>query len=426
MKTFAFIIFMIICVMLTAEEKGKPFFFEGALYQDWMGFKTEGSDLYQKISTRLKLTLGNRPGDGLTVFVDVRNRFTPGDQGKNVLTLYDIRLSFDSMKSKFFFSLGQMNMYDSAGIGILTGAVAGYKINKYLGVGAYGGLEPDIYNTTWDTDYRKFGAFVRYIGRRARQFSLSYNMIRFNNQNERRFLYLSTLMPVSNSLIFFGTMEYELDSKIRTADRLSQLFVNSRLNLGRYADVTVHYSSGRGLDYHQFLLEQSQSPSIQNTEIDRFYYSQSYGARLSITPVKKLRLHLSRQESEQKDLLIKNHTTGFGFTFSDILKTGVSLYANYNLNRGDYSESDTYYISASRNFGKVYWTLNYANFYNGVRVTGVGSPTLVRLQLPSQQTISTDLFIVFSRALAISLDYAYSDQESTSDHQFFVRLILRK
>lgn len=409
-----------------AGATGKTFYFRGAFYMDWMGFKTGDADLYNRLSARLNATLWNRPGEGWTMFIDVRNRYTMGEAGKNQLILYDLRLSFDSLKSKLFFALGQMNLYDTAGIGQLTGGLAGFKLNRYLSAGLYGGFEPDIYNNKWSTAYQKYGIFARYIGHGAKQFSLSYNLVRFENKNERQFIYAAGLLPLSSYFILYGDVEYELNPTVKSPDRLSRLFVNARVNLGKYADVTAHYSSGRGLDYHQFLLEQSQDPSTQNNEIERFYYNQTYGVRLSIKPFKNLRFYLSRQESEQKDLKIKNHTTGFGISVYDLLKSGVSLYGNFNMNRGEASESDTYYISASRSFGKLSWSLSYANYYNGVRFTVGGTPEIVRILLPDQQTYSTDLFLILNRWLAFSLDYSYLAQAGSPQHQFFVRMILRK
>ncbi len=111
-------------------------------------------------------------------------------------------------------------------------------------------------------------------------------------------------------------------------DRLSRLFVNARVNLSRYADLTASYSSGRGMDYHQFLLELSQNPSFRNSEIERFFYNTTYGVRFGFTPLTRLRFHLSRQESGQQDAGIRNHTTGFGFAAGDVLHSGITLYGD--------------------------------------------------------------------------------------------------
>ena len=219
-------------------------------------------------------------------------------------------------------------------------------------------------------------------------------------------------------------MEYELNKKIKSEDRLSRLFLNARVNLSRYFDVTAHFSSGRGLDYHGFLLEQSQDPTIQNSEIERYYYNETYGARLSFKPTKRIRLFAAKRESERIDKGIKNHSTRFGLSLTNLLKSGISIYGSFNMNRGDSSESDYYYISASRYFGKLSCSLSFANFYNGVRITGEGTPQV--FHLPDRQTLSTNFFLILSRSLAIALDYAYSYQKENIDHQFFVRVILRK
>ncbi len=422
-RSLLFFCFLCCCIHLPGETKGN-FFLRGTFYQDWMGLKSEDTDLYSRLSSRLKLTFWNKPGAGWTVCIDIRNRYTLGDSGKNQLIIYDARVSYNSLRSRLFFSLGQMNLYDTAGIGELTGGVIGYKLGKYLSLGGYAGLEPDIYNSKWDRDYNKFGFFIRFTGRGAKQFSLSFNRVGFNGKTERRFLYANVLLPLQRLFVFYGNLEYELMGKIKNEDRLSRMFLNARVNLSRYVDVTANYSSGRGLDYHRFLLEQSQDPTILNSEMERFYYNKTYGVRLSIKPVRSVRLFAARRESELIDRGIKNHTTRFGLSLGNLFKSGIYLYGSFNMNRGDSSESDSYYISASRRFGRLSFNLSFANYYNGVRLTGEGTPQV--FHLPDRQTLSANLFLLLGRSLAFSLDYAYSYQEENKDHQLFVRMIFRK
>lgn len=418
---------MLVCLFGPSAAEGDAFYLRGTFYQDWMGFKQGDNELYNRLSSRLKLTLWERPGDGWTAYADVRSRTTLGDGGETQVIIYDARLSFDSLKRKLFFSLGQMNLYDTAGAGQLTGALAGYRLGKYLSLGGYGGLEPDIYNSRWDTGYLKFGAFARYLGPGARQFTFSYNRLHFEGRTEREYVYANLLMTVKRVGVLYGNLEYELNGLTKSEDRLSRAFANLRVNLGRSADITAHYSSGRGLDYHRYLLEQSQDPNLQQNEVERYYYNQSYGLRLSVKPVKNLRLFGERRESEQKDRDVRNHSSRFGVSASDILDSGVSMYGSFTMNRGDASESDSYYISASRNFGKLSWNVSFSNVYNGVRLWGDGTPELIHL--PDHRTLSTHLFLVLNRALAFSMQYAYtarSDNSGAGDHQFYVRVIYRK
>ncbi len=419
------LLLMAVCLnLMSSQLSDSNFYFRGAFYQDWLGFKIKDVDFYNRLSSRLKLTLWNRPGTGWTAFIDIRNRYTFGDDPDNQLIIYNAYLSFDKPDKKIMFSLGQMNLYDTAGIGELTGGILGVKLNQYLTMGGYAGIEPDIYNTRWETDYQKFGFFVRFLGKKARQLSLSYNLVRYTGDTERQFLYFNGLWPVKNILMFYGQLEYELDAKIKNEDRLSLIFVNIRLNLTKYADLTGHYSSGRGLDYHRFLLEQSQNPTILNSEIDRFYFNTSYGLRLSIKPLPNLRLYVERWESEQIDEAIENHTTRLGASATNIFKSGISLFGNYSLNRGEFSESDSYYMSASRSFGKLSLSLSYANYYNGVLILDNGTQQI--FHLTDHQTLSSNLFFIVNRHLAVSLEYAYTSQEEDGEHQFFFRLIYRR
>jgi len=426
MKKWLILLCLLLSLSIFLGAKGESFYLKGAFYQDWMALKTEGIDLYSRLSSRLKLTFWNKPGTGWTAYVDIRNRATLGDGGSNQFIIYDAHVDYNKLRGKLFFSLGQMNLYGTAGIGELTGALAGYRLTDYISMGAYAGLDPDIYNTEWDTEYTKFGFFLRYLGPGAKQVSLSINRLSFDGKMERQYLYANLLYPYKRLFVLYGNLEYELDKKITSEDRLSRMFLNTRINITRYADITANYSSGRGLDYHQFLLQQSQDPTLVNNEVERYFYNEMYGVRLSLKPIKNLRIYVARRESEQKDREIVNHTTRFGLSLIDILRTGISFYGNVNVNRGDASESDSFYLSASKNFGKLSWGLRFSNYYNAIRFSGQGTPEVIHI--PDRQTLSTNLFLVLSRSLALSLDYAYSfrDTEGENEHQLFIRAIYRR
>ena len=83
MKKWLLILIVLLSSFAAADESKNNFYIRGAFYQDWMGFKSSDTDLYSRLSSRLKLTLWNRPGDGWTIFLDVRNRYTLGEGGKN-------------------------------------------------------------------------------------------------------------------------------------------------------------------------------------------------------------------------------------------------------------------------------------------------------------------------------------------------------
>jgi hypothetical protein len=319
----------------TAKAAPSDNIFDGALYIDWFRSGYEDGVSTSQLSTRVRLDAGSRPGSGWRLFMDARHRYNGSSSTTNKLIVYDARVIFDEASRPLSLSLGQMNLYETAGVGQLAGGVLGVKMNPSWTVGGYGGLEPDIYALSYDLNYLKYGVFTQYRGPNARSIAVSYNRLTYQSVAERQFLYGSGLIPIGNAAVVYGSAEYELGQGITGGDRLSHLFLNTRYSFSPAADVTGYYSSGRGLDYHRFLLEQSQNPDQNSAELERFYYTESYGVRFSVKPQRQVRLFIAQRESEQKDQGIKNHTTELGASTWDVAGSGFGIYGSYNINRGD-------------------------------------------------------------------------------------------
>lgn len=400
------------------------FYQRGTVYLDWLGSRAADGTFFNQVSARVRFDLISRPGSGWTLTFDGRDRVGLLEVTRNQVILYNARLTFDRPSSRFYFSLGQMNLYDSAGIGQLAGGVAGFKLTPALMAGAYGGLESSPYVNRIESGYLKFGGFVRWTGSLGKTIAVSYNQLRYKGETERRYAYANVFYPVEKVFVLYGDMEYELGSHTASQNRLSRIFVNGRLDLGRWVDLTGSYSSGKGLDYHQFLIEASQNPALSGTNVERFFYTSYYGARLSIKPAPTFRLSVSRQQSEQKDLNILNHTWRFSASAWNILGRGLSVTGDYALNRGDAAESHSYYASITKEFGRFSLTGSVSNTYNGVRFDTT-SGTLQIIHLNDYQNLGASVFVHIGRNLMVSVEYNYFLQQAANRHFAFVRLIYK-
>ncbi len=400
--------------------------YRATVYFDWYGtaFARGGGGLSQ-LGTRVKFELAKAPARNWTLLIDVRDRRNLAERSSNQVLLYNARLTFDSPSSPLYLSAGQMNLYDTAGIGQLLGSVAGWKVRSDLLVGGYAGLEQQVYARRFDARYLKYGAFARFTGPKALSFSLSLNELRYSGRAERTYVYAQGFVPVKRTFYVFGNAELELGKDVKPADRLSRLFLNARVDLGRRADVTAFYSSGRGLDFHGYALDRSQDPGLPDRGLERFFYSEQYGGRLAVKPVKGIRLSVSRQESRQKDLDIRNHTWRFGASATDILKSGVTAYGDYSMNRGPHAESNSCYLSLDRDFGRFSCSVSFANTYNGLRFSSTGGEPQI-LHLNGYKTLAANIFVPVGRRISISAEYSYFAEKDAGQHQFFLRLIFRK
>lgn len=419
----ASLLILLILPIIEAENRNNRYF-RGRIYLDWFGSQYEGTDFTHRFSLRLKGEFLNRRGQGWNLLFDTRGRARMGELSSNHLLLYDARLSYEKVGSPIYVALGQMNLYDSAGIGQLLGAAFGYKAKPDLLIGGYVGLESSVFIDRVTEDYKKFGLFTRYLGSGGKRLSLSLNQINYNGETERRFLYTGSLFPVSRSLIFYANLEYELASHVRTSDRLSRLFANIRWDPVEFINILAHFSSGKGLDFHRYLIERSKDPVLNDLELERFYYSQQLGLRLSIKPAQGLRFFVERRESEQKDSGIRNHSWRMGASGINLFQSGVSPYGSFTFNRGKISESDSFYLSITKDFGRISWNMSFSNTFNGVRFDSrTGKPKIIHLD--DYKTLSTYVFFPVTRILAVSAEYEYFLQRDADQHLFFLRIILR-
>ena len=395
----------------------------GALYIDWFRVRYGDDASTSQLSTRFKFQWGRRPGDGWRIRVDMRDRWNPSDSDSNQLIVYDAALVLDDRRKPWTLSLGQMNLYDSAGTGQLLGGLFGYRALEDWSIGGYGGLEPQIYTNSLDSSYQKYGVFARYDGGNAQSATVSYNTLRFAGNTERQFLYLTGLAPLYR-LVVYGNMEYELGPNVVQADRLSRVFVNARYDVTDTIDITGNYSSGKGLDYHRFLIEKSKDPRLSDAELERFYYSSQFGVRLGARVHPSVRVFVEQRISEQKDRGIRNNTTRLGGSTFNVAGSRFSFHGSYSINRGDASESNVFRFSASRDFGLLSWTAYYSTSFNGIRFDTVsGQPEVIHMD--NRKTLSNDLFFAITEALAASFEIEFSSFGGSLENSVFARAIYR-
>ncbi len=413
-----------LAAFLPAQENKRSPYFRAGVYLDWFGAQYQGGEFSNRFSLRLKGEFLNRRGQGWSLLVDTRDRLRMGESSSNHVLLYNARMSFEKAGSPLYVSLGQMNLYDTAGIGQLLGGVLGYKPRSDLLIGGYAGLESSVYINRVTQDYNKFGFFARWLGSRGKRVSLSLNQVQYSGEIERRYVYAGSLFPLGRSLVLYGNVEYELASHVQSSDRLTRIFTNVRWDPVELFDVMAHFSSGKGMDFHRYVIERSQDPTLNDQGLERFYYSQQYGLRLSLKPKRGMRFFVERRESEQKDQGVRNHTWRFGASVLNLFQTGFSAYGNYALRRGEISESDSFYVSLTKDLGRVSWNVSFSNTFNGVRFDS-RTGTAEIWHLDDYKTISTHVFVPVTRILAVSAEYEYFLQKEADQHLFFVRLILR-
>ena len=122
--------------------------------------------------------------------------------------------------------------------------------------------------------------------------------------------------------------------------------------------------------------------------------------------------------------MAENNTGGEGASVWNFLLPGLSAVGSYALNRGDLSESDSYYVSVSKDFGPFSLNASYSNTFKGLRfdpVTGEPLP----ISIADYQNVSVGTLIRVSRTVSAQVEYGGFLQTGMNEHFLFVRLIYR-
>jgi len=108
----------------------------------------------------------------------------------------------------------------------------------------------------------------------------------------------------------------------------------------------------------------------------------------------------------------------------NLLGQGISVTGDYAINRGDAAESNSYYASLTKEFGRFSLTGSISNTYNGVRIDSTsGTPQLIHLN--DYQNVGASAFIRVGKSFWVSLEYNYYLQQAANQHFVFVRLIYK-
>jgi hypothetical protein len=109
-----------------------------------------------------RLSLRARNIADLPLHARIRARASNLEQGNR---LYEASVAYDG--ERIGVQAGRIGNSPYVGLGYLDGALVRLTITENLHVGAFGGLQPDIRELTFDADSPKYGGFVRAGGARA-------------------------------------------------------------------------------------------------------------------------------------------------------------------------------------------------------------------------------------------------------------------
>lgn len=251
---------------------------------------------YSEPSLRVRGTFSKISGSDITARANLRLRrtFRRNDElSASTHRIYEAMLAYDPADKPLEAGLGRLLLRETRGLGYLDGAYVKYDISSEFGIGAVGGIEPDLQTTRIQTDITKFGAFLSYEKRLAKRQSVQATGSLVGRYREgevsREFLYQQISYVYGGKLRLFESTEINYNRGwLKDAEgstlSLASLILDARYRLARALSLSIGYDSRQ----NYYTIETRTVPdSLFNNALQRGYrisvesrFADSYSAEI--------------------------------------------------------------------------------------------------------------------------------------------------
>lgn len=214
---------------------------------------------YSQPSLRVRARLSRINSSHYSASLRMRVRKTYRDRETSSLTnsssssrIYEAALRYKNPDSRFGYGFGRMIARELRGIGYLDGGYAKYEISKGVAAGVFGGTEPDLENTDFQTDVVKGGIYTSFEkmtangGRLAATLSLAgaYE----DGEINREFIYQQINYSYGSKLRLYESTEINLyrdwlKDKEDASFELANVLLNARYRMSKLLALSVSYDN---------------------------------------------------------------------------------------------------------------------------------------------------------------------------------------
>jgi len=332
-----------------------------------------------------------------------------GEDRRSRLSLWEAWVGGRFAHGAIAVRVGQQWVTDLGGLGSVGGALVevrgragtgGGKLRPRFGL--FAGVEPKGWETGWESDVRKGGAYAALDGEGGRRHVLGFVTIRNSGLTERSVLSTTNFVPLGRTLFLYVAGEYDVARPGgRGETGLSYAFANARWTVSSRVELQGLYHRGRSYDARTITQDQLDGRPVDPRLLAGFLY-ESGGGRLTVEVVRGLRVFAGySRDRGNRDGGATGRITA-GFHAADVLGSGIDVtVSDDRVDRPD-GAYDSWYASIGRSLGgRVYVSLDYATALSVLRFTG--SDGIVVETRPRTDRFSLNASVNLGRSLSLLL-----------------------
>jgi hypothetical protein len=290
-----------------------------------------------------------------------------GDRTRRV-SIYDAYAGVRLANGTVGIRAGQMWLNDLGGLGAIGGGMVEFRQPKRSRGGRwraalFGGLEPRILDTGYESHIFKVGGLVAYDGAGMRRHVLGFVHVRDNGMTERSVFTMTNFLPIDKRLFVYQAAEYDLGGPgIAGMGSLTYFFTNARYAPSDRIEFQGTFHRGRSIDSRSIVRDQLDGRPVDPKALDGLRF-ESVTGRVTVSLGHRVRLFGGYgQDRNNRDDAVSGRIT-YGLFATNVLRTGLDLTASDSkIDRGTSGSYDSWYVSLGRSLGgRVYMTGDYSS-----------------------------------------------------------------
>lgn len=327
-----------------------------------------------EFSTAFSYQLPELDDDGADYGIDVRYAAYSQEGRPARTSIYEGFIGARLLHGRLRARAGHLWLSDVGALGSIAGASVEFRQRRAsldagrIRVAAFGGLEPNILDTGYASNVKKFGGYVAWDGAGAQKHALGYVAIRHGSLTERSVLTTTNFLPVRRKLFLYQAAEVNLQAPAGLGrSGLAYLFANARVTATDRIEVQGTYNRGRSIDARGLGDDVLNGRPIPQSTIDGLLY-ESAGGRLTVEAYTRVRVYagLSRDKNNRDAERTMRYQVG-GYA-SNVGGSGLDLTASDSLMDRPSGRYHSWFVSAGRPAGRrTYLSVDYSTSLSVIR-----------------------------------------------------------
>ncbi len=369
-----------------------------------------------ELSTAFSYQLPDTDDGGADYGIDVRYSTFRGMSRPDRVSLYEAFAGARMAGGRARVRAGHVWLNDLGSLGSLAGALLEYRQPRAtpesgrVRAGVFAGLEPDILDTGYAPDIRKFGAYAGFDGASARRHSFGYVMVKNGALTERSVATANNFLPLGRKLFIYQSAEYNISPPAGRASRgLAYFLMNTRVTPSYRLELQVNYHRGRSIDARGLGDDILNGRPIAQTSIEGLLY-ESVGGRATVEALPRVRIYAGySRDKSNRDASATGRTIVGGYA-SNIGRSGVDFTASDSITQRPNGRYRSQYVSIGRQFGRIlYMSGDYSTSLSVVRFSRSDGITIETRPHTNRVSVTTSAYVSRTTSLIATVERTNED-----------------